>query len=443
MPLGYRRNVPLLFLYWTLLHAQFWLPVWLAYFQQRGLTLTQIGVLEAVAWALMAAVEVPAGALADAYSRKAALATGALLYACAMWAVTTQALSPVFLAGYLLWGVAFSAISGADLALLYDSLDHDGRARQYARLAGWQSALLHLVPGLASLAGAWLFARDGALPFWVAGALAALAAAVALALREPPRAAGNSAGPLAADSGEGRAAAHGLLATLAALVQVLRQRDLAALLLLDAAVAVGASLACFVGLQPYAAELDVPPVVVGVVTLAVRAAGAAGSLCGGRAADRLSQPVLTAAPLTLAACQWLLSAAPSPGALALFAVAALAAGVVRPVLSHRINQAVPAHHRATVLSVQSLLFTAGMALAEPAFLAASAQAGTPAALGLTGLAVGAASLAALVWCRGPSHWQRSRPLRMPAHAAPLNETAEELMVQPLRAALPPAGGSQT
>src|SRR6266545_989982 len=99
-----------------------WLPVWVVYFQQRGMTLTQLGVLDAIGWVLMAAAEVPTGGLADRYGRKWSLAGGAVLLGFSMLAITTELFSPVFLVGWMLWGIAHTFFSGADAAFLYDTL---------------------------------------------------------------------------------------------------------------------------------------------------------------------------------------------------------------------------------------------------------------------------------------------------------------------------------
>ena len=59
--------------------------------------------LEGVAWLITAFLEVPTGAIADRWGRKASIAIGGLLYALAMFLILAKALSPAFLLGYALW----------------------------------------------------------------------------------------------------------------------------------------------------------------------------------------------------------------------------------------------------------------------------------------------------------------------------------------------------
>ena len=50
-----------------------WLPIWVVFLQRKGLSLNQIGLLEAFAWILTAALEVPTGGIADRWGRRASM----------------------------------------------------------------------------------------------------------------------------------------------------------------------------------------------------------------------------------------------------------------------------------------------------------------------------------------------------------------------------------
>jgi len=125
---AYRGNIWRFFVVQGLIHFLLWIPIWVVFLQDKGVSLTQIGVLESVAWVLSAGLEVPSGAIADRWGRKASMAIGTFLYSMAMLLILADALSPMFLLGYALWNTSFAFISGADTAFLYDSLKADGRA---------------------------------------------------------------------------------------------------------------------------------------------------------------------------------------------------------------------------------------------------------------------------------------------------------------------------
>src|SRR5437867_8688572 len=151
---AYRGNIWRLFAVQALLGFILWVPIWVVFLQRRGLALTQIGVLEGFAWVLTAALEVPTGAIADRFGRKASIALGAFLYSVAMFLILADALSPGFLLGYALWNSSLAFVSGADSALLFDSLKAVGRASEAAKQTGRYAAIQQASQGIASLIGA-------------------------------------------------------------------------------------------------------------------------------------------------------------------------------------------------------------------------------------------------------------------------------------------------
>jgi nitrate/nitrite transporter NarK len=85
--LKYGGNIWRLFTAQALLSLILWVPIWVVFLQGRGVSLTQIGVLEGIAWLITALLEVPTGAIADRWGRKASIAIGGLLYALAMFLI--------------------------------------------------------------------------------------------------------------------------------------------------------------------------------------------------------------------------------------------------------------------------------------------------------------------------------------------------------------------
>ena len=95
----YRGNIWRLFAVQALLMFILWVPIWVVFLQRKGLSLTEVGLLEGVAWTITAFLEVPTGAIADRWGRKASIALGASLYGLAMFLILADALSPAFLVG--------------------------------------------------------------------------------------------------------------------------------------------------------------------------------------------------------------------------------------------------------------------------------------------------------------------------------------------------------
>ncbi|MCY1141810.1 MFS transporter [Actinoplanes sp. Pm04-4] len=159
-------------------------PVYALLFADTGLTTAQVSSLFAL-WSVVAfAAEVPSGALADAWSRKRLYALGELLTAVGylLWVLWPSYAG--FAVGFVLWGLGGSLSSGSLEALLYDELAAEGRADDYARLAGRGNTLSILAMLAATLVATPAWQWGG---YVLVGALsvAAKVAGAALALRLP------------------------------------------------------------------------------------------------------------------------------------------------------------------------------------------------------------------------------------------------------------------
>ncbi len=92
-----------------------------------------------------------------------------------------------FLLAELMWAVGASLISGADSAILYDTLLALGREKEYQKIEG-HASFLGLSGAAAAAAVGGLVATAGLrLTFYLTAAALAVAVAAAIFLREPPR----------------------------------------------------------------------------------------------------------------------------------------------------------------------------------------------------------------------------------------------------------------
>src|SRR6266542_207060 len=377
---GYRGNVWRFFVFNGLLYFLLWVPIWVVFLQRKGVSLSQIGLLEAGAWLIAAAVEVPTGAIADRWGRKAAIAMGAGLYSIAMFLVLTEVLSPFFLVGYALWNSSFAFVGGADSAFLYDSLRADGRTSEAAQQSGRYLAVQQASQGAGAVLGAWIATIDITLCFTIAGACGLAATAIALTFKEPPRL-------------EERETQLGYWRNLRVAIGIASVRPVVRwLLLLGAVLPLVPLVIYYVLLQPYALGVGLPIAWLGVVVLAVQVATVSASWLAHRTEGRVPLPTLVAIGIVL-----LLVAGAVPGALpsipvlAFVLLFALVPATLQPLLATRLNVLIPSTQRATVLSLSGLVTELGLAVTMPTMLALADVLGAPSATGagaaLFGLAV--------------------------------------------------------
>ena len=152
-------------------------------FADAGLSDARISTL-LLLWTVVGIVaEVPAGALADRFSRRAALAVGSLFQAAAFALWTAAPGYTAFAVGFVVWGLGGACTSGALEALLYDGLASLGAEDHYPRISGRVTAVGLLCQLPTAVAATLLFATGGyALVGWASVACCLAGAAVATRL---------------------------------------------------------------------------------------------------------------------------------------------------------------------------------------------------------------------------------------------------------------------
>ncbi|MEO5666474.1 MAG: MFS transporter [Bdellovibrionota bacterium] len=143
------RNVRAFIVFRIAFNARFYYPVLAILFLDLGLSLEQYSLLN-VGWAAaICLLEVPSGALADTWGRKKLVViAGALMIAeMVIFSFTPRGnvtlMFGLFMLNRVLSGAAEACASGADEALVYDSLKAEGREKEWpqilAKLGRWQS----------------------------------------------------------------------------------------------------------------------------------------------------------------------------------------------------------------------------------------------------------------------------------------------------------------
>jgi hypothetical protein len=389
---AYGGNVWRLLAFTGLMNFLVWLPIWVVFFEGKGLSLSQIGLFEACAWLVAAAVEVPTGAIADRWGRKISMAIGAALYALAMFLVLADVLSPFFLIGYALWNTSSAFISGADAAFLYDSLKADGRTSDAAKRSGRSLGVQQAAQGVGAVLGAWIATIDITMCFTVAGLCGLAAAAIALSFKEPPRVA----------HGEVQL---GYRQNIAAALKIAADRPAVRwLVVLGAILPLIPLTTYYVLLQPYAIGVGVPLAWLGAIFLAVQLATFAASWLTHRTQGRVPLATLVATGIVVViAGGSLLGSFPSIPALGLVAVVAIVPAMLQPLLSSRLNDLIPSTQRATILSLSGLVSELGLVVTMPTMLWLADTMGAPLAAALSAILFGSIVIPLFLLWRSAEH----------------------------------------
>jgi len=352
--MAFEGNVWKSYAYRFLMQLQLWWPIWVIYLQQdRGLSLTQITALDAPFLLVVILAEVPTGAVADRFGRKTSLVLGSLMFALAVYIFGIADNYPVILLSYTAWGLAQTFQSGADGALLYDSLKAIGREDDFQRINGRLWAITSLSVLIAILIGAPIAeATSLSFPVILSAGIALLAIPVAVSMHEPRHAQNEDAEPY-------------LQMVRRGVGEAWRKPALRYVIIFSGFV-FGVTFAPLIFLQPFLREHDVGIGDLGLWQAPVRAAGIVSALLAYRFVARAGQRVaFLAMPLALAACYFFLSGVDAAWAFAAFLPVGLVAGMQNTVLTTYVNRRIPSERRATMLSVQSVAGSIFLAVMEP------------------------------------------------------------------------------
>ena len=375
----YARNLRVYYLFYMASGFLIWLPIWMVYLiDGRGMSLTQVALMETIFWTALVIAEVPTGAIADRWGRRTSLFLGGCGFTIASVAFAFSSSYPMLAVSYGIMAVSMTLYSGAGHALLFDTLRQLGRTNEYEKHVGRSEAGAFAAMLVATLLGGPITALVGfSNTILIGGAALAMAAVIALLLREPPRREAEIAAQPGGVNGvtpaaDAPAAQSVLRNMLVGAFTVWRRKALLAIIIFATLMMVIFEMpefflqtfVRFQGVDPQEAlgtgfvysGLIIPPIA-GMVIGSLLAASVAG-----RFGERRALPLLLVGglllfvPLMLWDSLWVIAAV---------ALVAVLRGMIRPIATGYINRRIASDQRATVLSMFELSMGVLMALSAP------------------------------------------------------------------------------
>ncbi|SRR5581483_3326589 len=378
-----KRNASLLAASAGLRFALFPIPVITLFWKEQiGMSLTAIMWLQSIFGATAVVCEFPSGYVADRLGYRRSLLIGACFWL-AGW--TVYALGTTFAgiaAAEILLGAGLAFMSGADSALLYVSVEGGQSPGRYRAWEGRVRATSQASEAASAAVGGWLYSIAPRLPFWLQIPVGAanLGAIAALSEARPLEDAGRI--------GHLRRAWH---IVTHALVRHARLRAAMAL-----SVALGISTYIPVWLiQPWMQRRGIAPAWFGPLWAAAHLWLAATSLANARVAQALgTAPVLLGCAVLAAASYLGLALGTSAVAVVFYLGFMTVRGLQGPLIAAALQADAPAEDRASVLSLNTLLFRLAAAVFLPPVGALADRIGIEPTLGVLSAASLAVCLAA-------------------------------------------------
>jgi predicted MFS family arabinose efflux permease len=320
---------------------------------QIGMSLADIMNLQAIFAMAAVLLEFPSGYVADRLGHRTSLLIAAFLWVAGwvLYAIGTTFAGMVLAEVVLGAGLAFA--SGADAALLFTALEQTGRAGDYARWEGRVRAAAQVGESASSAVGGYLYTQSPRLPFWLQVPVALAALASVVAMTESPRAQ--------------RPARVSHLAEAWSIVRhtLVHNARLRAAVALSVTLGLSTFLMVWL-IQPYMQSRGIPAAWFGPLWAIANLQVALMSLVSGRVAAVIGRDTtLLACCLLIVLGYGALAASTSAPAVAFYLCFMTARGLHTPILMSALQRDAPADARASVLSLNALLFRLGFAVIGP------------------------------------------------------------------------------
>ncbi len=185
MKFGATSNIRKFYLFEFLRFLSFTAPVIVLFWQENGLNMTQIMLLNAIYSISLMLFQVPCGVLADKIGRKYNLILSMVFTSLGAFTYFLGHGFWQFAIAEFIWGLGASLGTGSDSAFLYDSLKSEKREGEFKKKIGNSNAITYFGLASAAIVGGFVAARNSRLNFLLLSIAMLFALVVALTFKEP------------------------------------------------------------------------------------------------------------------------------------------------------------------------------------------------------------------------------------------------------------------
>ena len=316
------------------------MPIVVLFYQDLGLSMSQIFILKSVYSIAMVATELPSGYLADVWGCRKTIILGAILGTIGILIYSISSDFYSFIMAEIILGVGFSFISGADSAILYDSLKAENREDDYIKYEGQITSAGNFAEALAGVAGGFLATISLRTPYYFQVFIAAVAIPAAFMLKEPQHVLDRV-----------RLKMSEILSIVKLTYQQVEMRS--AIMISSFTGAATLTYAWFV--QPYFQEAGVPVSVFGILWTLLNLSAGVFSMFSYRIERLLGNKKTLLLIVVFISLGFILTSLEiSLAGIAILFGFYMVRGIATPVLKDQINQYTDSKVRATILSVRNL-----------------------------------------------------------------------------------------
>ncbi|MFO7828690.1 MAG: MFS transporter [Bacteroidales bacterium] len=161
------------------------MPIVVLFYEDNGLEMRHVFLLQAIYSISIVILEIPSGYFADALGRKSTLVIGTILGFLGFLTYSFSYDFYGFLMAEIILGIGQSLISGADSAMLYDTLQESGKKDQYIKFEGRMVSIGNFAEAIAGVLGGLLAGLSLRYPYYAQTFVAFIGIPAAILLIEP------------------------------------------------------------------------------------------------------------------------------------------------------------------------------------------------------------------------------------------------------------------
>jgi len=161
------------------------MPIVVLFYKDNGLDMRQVFILQAIYSISIVALEIPSGYFADVLGRKRSIIAGAIMgfVGFLIYSFTFGFIG--FVIAEIILGFGQSMISGADSAILYDSLIDKNKEKDYLKHEGRMTSVGNFAEAIAGILGGFLALISYRYPYYFQSFVAFIGIPAAFTLIEP------------------------------------------------------------------------------------------------------------------------------------------------------------------------------------------------------------------------------------------------------------------
>ena len=161
--------------------------VWMIYLAFKGMSLTQLGILEGIFHLTSFSMEVPTGVVADLWGRKTSRILGRAFSLVSTIVLIFSNSFYMFALSFVISAISYNLESGAGDALIYDSLKELEREEDYMKVNGNNEMFMQIGDLVALVLGGYLSTKSYLLAFTASAVIGGITLVQAFTFVEPSR----------------------------------------------------------------------------------------------------------------------------------------------------------------------------------------------------------------------------------------------------------------